>query len=211
VGNGAVAETGAAAQPGGRNPELKAETAPPDSLPGQPGASGESGSETEGRPQGSPPADNEVAQLKQRIVELQNKGKLGFRKVVPCTAVEAFGVYSPLAPESSVSKIMLYVEPMNFTTLVSGDRYIVDLAVDVFVYAPSGKLIVGKQNVLKINRVSRSPVIDLYYKVEMNLAKHTGQDFVIKTSLHDKLKNQSASTIHRIKTSRTRKSPAEGI
>jgi len=197
--------------PGGRSPELKAETAQSDTSPGPPGPAGEGRSEAEARPQGSPPADNEVAALKERIIEFQNKGKLGFRKIVPCTAVEGFGVYSPLEPQSKASKIVLYVEPMNFTTLITKDRYIVDLSVDIFAYDLSGKLLVGKENVLRINRVSRSPIVDLYYKIELNLAKHTGQDFVIKTSLHDKLKNQSASTIHRIKTSRTGKSPAEGI
>lgn len=211
-----TSETPAAAQRDDSSQEATGTPATPqqgtsDSLPEQPGESDRRGAEAEARPQAGPDADVEIHRLKERILELQSKGKLGFRKVVPCTAVDSFGVYSPLVPESNVSKILLYVEPMNFTTLVTKDRYIIDLSVDIFAYDLSGKLIVGKENVLRINRVSRSPILDLYYKIELNLAKHTGQDFVIKTALHDKLKNQSVSTVHRIKVARKGGKPGEGI
>jgi hypothetical protein len=191
--------------------DLKPGQGPQDLSPDRSGPAGAGSPQAGPRPPDATPAPDEVPRLKKQIIELQNKGKLGFRKVVPCTAVEGFGVYSPLAPGSNVSKVLLYVEPENFTTLVTGDRYIVDLSVDVFIYDKAGKLISGKENALKINRVSYSPIVDLYYKIELNLGKPAGQEFVIKTALHDKLKNQSASTIHKIKIDRKSGKPAEGV
>jgi hypothetical protein len=107
---------------------------------------------------------DEVQALKQRIIELQNKGKLGFRKIVRCRSVEGFGAYSPLEPGQPVSKIVFYCEPSNVNTMISGDRYVIDCAVDAFLMDSTGRLLIGKENIVKINRVSRSPVMDLYFK-----------------------------------------------
>lgn len=93
---------------------------------------------------------------------------------------------------------MLYFEPSNFSTLVSARRYVVDLAVDLSIFDATGKLIGGKENALKINRVSRSPLIDLYYKMEVNLKKPLKQHIVVKTTLHDRIKNQSVSASYKV-------------
>lgn len=39
---------------------------------------------------------DEVATFKERIIKLRNKGKLRFRKIVPCKSVESFGSYTPM-------------------------------------------------------------------------------------------------------------------
>ena len=110
---------------------------------------------------------SEIQKLKEKIIELQNKSKLGFRKVVLCNSIEGFGLYSPFEPGQPFTRILLYFEPSNVSTLVSEGRFIVDLAVDVFLVDTDGKVIGGKQ--FKINKVSRSPILDLYYKLEMNV------------------------------------------
>lgn len=53
------------------------------------------------------PEVKEIAQLKKRIIELQNKGKLGFRKLVACSSVEGFGVYSPLKQGDRITSLVL--------------------------------------------------------------------------------------------------------
>ena len=144
---------------------------------------------------GSP---DEVQALKEQIIDLQNKGKLGFRKIVACSNVEGFGVYSPIEPGQTVGTIVFYCEPANVSTLKSHDRYIVDCAVDFLLMDSSGKVLGGKENALKINRISRSPVMDLYFKVEMRLRKLSDRSVFIKTVLRDKIKNETVSVINRI-------------
>lgn len=112
--------------------------------------------------------------------------------------MEGFGIYSPLEPGQAASLILLYFEPSNFSTLVSEGRYVVDLAVDLSIFDAAGKLIGGKENVLKINRVSRSPVIDLYHKMEINLKRLLKEHIVVRTTLCDRIKNQSVSATYRI-------------
>jgi hypothetical protein len=140
----------------------------------------------------------EIQKLKEQIIDLQNKGKLGFRKVVLCDSIEGFGLYSPFEPGQPLTRVLLYFEPSNVSTLVSEGRFIVDLAVDVFLLDGSGKVIGGKQNMLKINKVSRSPILDLYYKLEMKLKKPLKREILMKTVLHDRIKNQSTSMTYKI-------------
>jgi hypothetical protein len=143
-------------------------------------------------------ASNEAQALKQKIIELQNKGKLGFRKFILCRSVEGFGVYSPLDPGQPVSKIVFYCEPSNVSTMLSGERYVIDCAVDAFLMDSSGRTLLGKENMLKINRVSRSPVMDLFFKVEINFRKLPARKLIAKIVLHDKIKNQSVTVTQRI-------------
>ena len=141
---------------------------------------------------------SEILKLKEKIIDLQNKSKLGFRKIVLCNSIEGFGLYSPFEPGQPVTRILLYFEPSNVSTLVSEGRFIVDLAVDVFLVDAGGKVIGGKQNMLKINRVSRSPILDLYYKLEMNVKKPLKSEILMKTVLHDRIKNQSTSMTYKV-------------
>ena len=157
----------------------------------------------------SPPT--EIRKLKEQIIDLQNKGKLGFRKVVLCSSVEAYGIYSPIVPGQPSPKVYLYFEPENVSTLVTGDRYIIDLSLDLFLYDAGGKLIAGKETVLRINRISRSPILDLYYKVEINLRKPGAQLAALKTVLHDKIKNGSVTATYRLNVESAGKKPLEPI
>lgn len=141
---------------------------------------------------------DEIDQLRQQILTLQNKGKLGFRKVVACSAAEGFGNYSPIQPGQPVSKVVMYFEPANVSTLISDGRYIIDCTVDLLVYDLSGKPLGGKEGVGKINRVSRSPVLDLFFKIEMPFKKPLSGGILVKTVLHDKIKNQSATSTQRV-------------
>ncbi len=171
--------------------------------PGKPGndsgtdANSGSGQPQKGETTGAE-APDEVQALKTRIIELQNNGKLGFRKIVVCRSVEGFGAYSPLEPGEQVPKIIVYCEPSNVSTMVSADRYIVDCSVDAFLMDSGNKLVLGRQNVVKINRVSRSPIIDLFFKIEINAQKLGNRNIIVKVVLHDKIKNQSVSSFHKI-------------
>lgn len=102
------------------------------------------------------------------------------------------------------------MEPANYGTLVTKDRYIIDCAVDVAIFNESGKVVAGKKGVLKIKRVTRSPVLDLFYKIRINLKKPLKHGMTIKTLLRDKIKNDSAGVTYRINLKRaTKPAPRE--
>ena len=111
----------------------------------------------------------EITNLKASIIDLQNKSRLGFNKIVTCKSVDAFGVYSPLEQSTPTNKLIFYVEPANFSTLQSADRYIVDCTIDLQILDIHGKPLLSSENASKINRISRSPILDLYFKIELNL------------------------------------------
>lgn len=142
----------------------------------------------------------EITNLKASIIDLQNKSRLGFNKIVTCKSVDAFGVYSPLEQSTPTNKLIFYVEPANFSTLQSADRYIVDCTIDLQILDIHGKPLLSSENASKINRISRSPILDLYFKIELNLKmEKKPATMLVRIVLHDKIKNQSASANIRIK------------
>lgn len=141
---------------------------------------------------------DEVWMLKKKIVELQNKGKLGFRKLVPCSSVEGYGVYSPMESGAISPNFVLYVEPLNYSTMVTQDRYIVDCTVDLILADSNGKVLGGKKGFRRINQISRSPILDLFYKIQIAVNKPLKQGFIIRTVLHDKIKNQSVGASFKV-------------
>lgn len=147
-------------------------------------------------------SEDSVLALKKRIIELQNRGRLGFRTMKVCSKVDGFGIYSPLESGQPTRRLVLYAEPANVSTLVTSDRYIIDCTVDVTLYEGSGKPIGGKKSMVKIHRVSRSPVMDIYFKIGLSLKKPPKTDLIIRTVLHDNIKNQSATATYRINVKR---------
>lgn len=156
-------------------------------------------------------APDEIQGLKERIIELQNKGKLGFKKIVLCRSVEGFGVYSPLEAGEPINKLVFYCEPSNVSTLLSGDRYIIDGTVGAVLMDSAGKTLLGKESIVKISRVSRSPVIDLFSKVEINFKTLPARKLFVKIVLHDKIKNQSVTATHRINVEAGANKPLDKI
>ena len=154
---------------------------------------------------------DEVWMLKKKIIELQNKGKLGFRKLVPCSSVERYGVYSPMESGVNSPNFVLYVEPLNYSTMVTQDRYIIDCSVDLILADATGKVLGGKKGILSINRISRSPTLDLFYKIRINAKKPLKKGFIIRTVLHDKIKNQSVGASFKVNVHPGGKSALEQI
>ena len=156
--------------------------------------------------------NKEVSSLKAKIIETQNKGRLGFNKIVSCKSVEGFGIYAPVESAQPISKLIFYVEPANYSTLISADRYIIDCSVDFQILDASGKPIISNENALKINRVSRSPILDLFFRIEMNLKSVKKlETMFVRVVLHDKIKNQSASANLKVKMEGGKPKPEEQI
>lgn len=156
-------------------------------------------------------APDEVQNLKTQIIELQNKGELGFRKVVACSAVEGYGMYSPLEEGSPIpQKLFLYFEPSNVSTLVSGDRYIIDLSVDILLTDPAGKVL-GTALTKKINRISYSPLFDIHYAMAISLKELGNRDVILRISLRDNIKNRTVTGSYRINVQTPGRKPLDRI
>jgi hypothetical protein len=74
-----------------------------------------------------------------------------------------------------------------------------------------GRVLAGKQNALKIHSVSRSPIIDIYFKFEIALKKSPDTSVLLKTVLHDKIKNASVAAIKKINVQGPHKTNLDGI
>ena len=75
----------------------------------------------------------------------------------------------------------------------------------------AGKTLLGKESIVKISRVSRSPVIDLFFKVEINFKTLPARKLFVKIVLHDKIKNQSVTATHRINVEAGANKPLDKI
>ncbi|MDQ7783840.1 MAG: hypothetical protein RDU20_13235 [Desulfomonilaceae bacterium] len=139
-----------------------------------------------------------ILELKKNIIELQNKEKLRFRKVVLCSKVEGFGVYSPLPKGKLTPQFVLYFEPANVSTLVSGDRYVIDCTVQIAILDAAGTPAAGKIKTLKLHKVARSPLLDLFFMLPVNFNKPPQDVFSLRVVLSDNIKNESAGITFRI-------------
>ncbi len=152
-----------------------------------------------------------ILKLKHEILEMQNKGKLGFHKVVLCSSVDGYGQYSPIKPNSKVSRLTIYFEPANVSVMRSKNRYVIDCKIDIAAISSTGKVLAVKKN-LSISRVTKSPPIDIYFKVNWNFKKAPKKGIILKTVLRDRIKNASASVTLRLNTKKGKQSPElEGV
>jgi hypothetical protein len=143
-------------------------------------------------------------------VELQNRGNLGIGKMVLCSSVRGFGDYSPVNPSGALHKLVLYIQPSNYGTRVTSDRYFIDLTLDLAVYDDKGKLIRERAGILKLKRISRVPVLDLFFSPRINLRGALSRTLVIKTKLKDNIKNATATGTYRINVRSGAKKTADG-
>ena len=163
-----------------------------------------------GHKSATPEAPDNVLQLKRRIVELQNRGDLGIGKMVLCSSVRGFGDYSPVDPSGALRKLVLYIQPSNYSTRGASDRYVIDLTLDLAVYDDKGKLIRKRPGILTMKRISRVPVLDLFFSPRINLRGALTRTLVIKTKLKDNIKNATATGTYRINVRSGAKKTADG-
>ena len=141
-------------------------------------------------------AQETVLELKERIIDIQNKGKLGFRNFTLCKNIITYGQYVSY-PNNQVkagSKIYFYYEPKNLFTNRRGNTYHIWYTQDLIVRDSNGKELLNSPNLLNFNHQSISPVLDLYAKNSLNLGKLPPGKYEFEAVIHDKLKATSAKT-----------------
>jgi hypothetical protein len=145
--------------------------------------------------------DNPILKLKEKIIEIQNKGELGFRNFTACSNIISYGSYVPL-PSSEIksgSEFFVYYEPENvFTNKVQG-LYEIWYGQDMIVLDGEGNILLNKENALDFHYKTKSPVLDLYAKNTLSLGNLPPGDYVFRAVIHDKLKKTRAQKDYKFK------------
>ncbi len=138
---------------------------------------------------------DEILELKDRIVEIQNHGELGFRNFVPCSQILTYASYVPLEkPEvKQGGEIQFYFEPNNFYTLRKGDRYEIWISEDMFVLTADGELLLEQKEAATHHYFTETPILDLYFTNLVSVGQLPPGRYVFRTVLNDKLKGGTAT------------------
>jgi len=131
-----------------------------------------------------------VAQLKEKIIDLQNAGELGVRHFKLCSRILGFGQYVPMPGDQAKAgtEIYFYYEPVNLFTNRLNGTYHIWFTQDMIVLTEDGKeLYSGKEN-LHFNHQSRSPVLDVYASNSLSLGNLPPGMYRFRIVVHDKLK-----------------------
>jgi hypothetical protein len=139
-------------------------------------------------------SQDSIAELKEKIIDLQNQGRLGFRNFALCTNIIGYGQYVE-APSDQVkagTEIYFYYEPENLFTNRRGGSYHMWFTQDMIVLTETGEELYNGAELLNFNYQTTSPVLDVFAKNSLDLGTLPPGKYVFKAVMHDKLKNVDA-------------------
>ena len=141
--------------------------------------------------------EDTVSSLKERIIDLQNKGQLGFRNFALCSNIITYGQYVPY-PNNKVkagTKIYFYFEPENvFTNRLKG-AYQIWFTQDMIVRTAKGEKLLDSPDALNFNMQSLAPVLDVWANNSLDLGGLPPGRYEFVAVMHDKLKNADATKV----------------
>jgi hypothetical protein len=141
--------------------------------------------------------EDTVSSLKERIIDLQNKGQLGFRNFALCSNIITYGQYVPY-PNNKVkagTKIYFYFEPENvFTNRLKG-TYQTWFTQDMIVRTAKGEKLLDSPDALNFNMQSLAPVLDVWANNSLDLGGLPPGRYEFVAVMHDKLKNADATKV----------------
>lgn len=140
-------------------------------------------------------AEETVESLKERILELQNSGKLGLRNLTLCRTIATYGQYARNDTRSVArgEVIWFYYEPENMSTQKERDVYRIWYTQDIILLTKEGKEILRSDEVLTFNHVGFTPVLDLYATNELDLGELPAGEYRYRVVLHDKIRGAQAT------------------
>ncbi len=135
-----------------------------------------------------------VEQLKDRIIDKENAGKLGFRQFTLCTKIDGYGQFEPAAGTKVVAgtKLQFYYEPQNLFTKRSDGGYQKWFTQDMIVRDSNGKELLRKEAALDFNYKTRAPVLDVYGMNSLSLGELPAGKYEFEAVIHDQLSKQDA-------------------
>jgi len=140
--------------------------------------------------------NDEILKLKEKIIDLQNKGELGFRNFAFCSNIIGFGSYVPL-PEPVLDKsgeLQVYYEPVNVFTNKKEGLYEIWYTQDMALLSEKGEVLQEWPNALDFHYTTRAPVMDLFAQNSLALGNRVpAGKYKFKAVLKDKLSGKSAT------------------
>jgi len=142
----------------------------------------------------SPP--NDIIKLKEMVIELQNKGELGFRNFTFCSKIMGFASYVPL--ENSVidknAELLAYYEPINIFTNKNQGMYEIWFTQDMIVLDAKGGVIQEWKDIMVFHQSTRLPALDVYAQNNITLGGQLPPGkYIFKSVLKDKLSDKTAT------------------
>ena len=142
--------------------------------------------------------DSEILKLKEKIIEIQNKGELGFRNFAFCSNIIGFGSYVPLDNPSldRNGELLVYYEPVNVFTSKKEGLYEIWYTQDMVLLDVKGKVIQEWANALDFHYTTRTPVMDLWAQNNITLGGQVpAGKYKFQAVLKDKLSGRTAMKI----------------
>ena len=142
--------------------------------------------------------EDEILDLKEKIIELQNKGKLGFTNFALCSKIMGFASFVPL-PELVIDKngtLLIYYEPINIFTKRKDDLYEIWYTQDMTLLRDNGEVVSHWNDILTFHYTTKKPVMDLFAQnsIELKGQLPVGK-YKFKATLKDKLIEKTATHI----------------
>jgi len=140
---------------------------------------------------------DDVLKLKEKIIELQNNGELGFRNFTVCLNIIGFGSYVPVAAPAfkAGDQILFYYEPLNVFTGRREGLYEIWYTQDMIVLDAKGNTLLNKVDALDFHYTSKTPVLDLYATNSLDVSGLAPGKYQFKAVLKDRLRNKQISKI----------------
>jgi hypothetical protein len=139
--------------------------------------------------------EDEILKLKDKIIEIQNKGELGFRNFTFCSNILGFGSYAPLAEPvvAASGELLVYYEPVNVFTAKKQELYEIWYTQDMVLLNEKGEVLQEWPRALDFHYTTRAPVMDLFAQNSLNLGGGVpAGKYKFKAVLQDKLGGKTA-------------------
>jgi len=135
---------------------------------------------------------DEVLQLKLKIIQLQNQGKLGFQDFVLCSEIYSFASYTPLEEDimPKDGRLLAYFEPINVYTRINNNTYEIWYTEDMILLDSNGKKIGEWNDILNFHYTTKKPVMDLFAQNTIDLSGLAPGKYTFKAVLKDQLSNK---------------------
>ncbi|MFO7867614.1 MAG: hypothetical protein R6V02_12515 [Candidatus Aminicenantes bacterium] len=142
--------------------------------------------------------ENEILQLKEKIIDLQNEGELGFKEVALCSKIFGFGSY--VALEKPVvdkdGEVLVYFEPANVFTNRKNGLYEIWYKKDMVLMKEDGEVLEEWTDIVDFHYTAKRPVLDLFVRNNISLGGQVPPGkYQFKAVLKDQLSGKTAVKI----------------
>jgi len=140
-------------------------------------------------------AQNEITELKEKIISIQNKSDLGFSNFHLCSKILGYGQYVALESNKikAGSTVQVYYEPQNLFTARTEGGYKIWFTQDIVLKSSDGEELYKQENVLNFNYQTTSPVMDIFGTNSLDLGSLPPGSYLYEVVMHDKLKTAQAN------------------